>query len=67
MSGRINVGRPRRQQGVPDFPGDGPDEIRTVCGPEPCFCCGRHHEFNMTFEESRVILLATPWDRSYEA
>lgn len=42
---------------LPDFPGDGPDEIRTICAPPPCFCCGRYHEFDLTFEDVRRHLI----------
>lgn len=49
--------RARTGQSLPDFPGDGPDAIRTICAPPPCFCCGRYHEFNLTFEDVRRHLI----------
>lgn len=42
---------------LPDFAGDGLADIRTICAPPPCFCCGRHHEFNLSFVRVRAVLL----------
>lgn len=42
---------------LPDFPGDGPFDLRTIMGPPPCFCCGGYHYVNLTGEQLREVLL----------
>lgn len=43
---------------LPDFPGDGPFDVRTMFMDPPCFACGRYHDWNMTGPELRTLLLA---------